>query len=308
MGSSATTGIKSTGMDARRIVALRRVIPAYTTPLRHFHAGPMGTCVRLCAATGCAWASSCGIRITAMTGTCFLETDVRPLAYPRMGGGVTSKAVSTSARRPVVMAGFHLALNSAMMVTTLMGTGVARLANLRPGGHAQRTSGGSHGAGQFAAMALSRAQKNATTEISGHTMVVAGGVRWSVDGCAHPSTDASRFAAMECARGPRLATMEIEGMATDARAVVLSSKPTSVGMAAWQHGVVAALPWEFPAMSAGADVAMEYGSGGKSVTTATLKMAMAAARGVKLSADMFVHRALARRRIHVCRAVAETAN
>jgi len=208
------------------------------------------------------------------------------------------------------MAGFHLALNSAMMVTTLMGTDVAPLANLSSGGHAQRTSGGSHGAGQFAAMALFQAQKNATTEIPGHTMVAVVGVRWSADGGADMQTHpyASRFVAMECARGPRLATMEIEIVVTDARVIVLSSKATFVGMAAWHHGVVAALPWEFPAMSAEADVAMENGSGGKSVTMATLIMAMAAARGVKLNADMFAQGALTRRRIIVCRAVAATAN
>ena len=47
----------------------------------------------------------------------------------------------------------------------------------------------------------------------------------------------------------------------DDRAVYCSfqNQATSVGMAAWHHGVVAALPWEFPAMSAGADVAMESG-------------------------------------------------
>ena len=61
--------------------------------------------------------------------------------------------------------------------------------------------------------------------------------------------------------------------------------------------------WDFPAMSAGADVAMEYWSGGKSVMTPTLKMAMAAARGAKLSADIFAPGAR-----NVCRAVAETAN
>ena len=205
--SSATTVIKLTGTDARLTVALRRDMPAYSMPLLHSHAGPLGTSVNLYAATGSAWVLSSFIRATAMTEMYFLGTGARPLACARTGGRVSLRAVWTFVRQPVVMDGFHPALNSAMTVTRDQGTGVAHHAYSSSGGHAQQTPIGSHGAGHFAVTALSRGQKSATTAIPGHTMGAVGGAKWSADGLADLAV-ASRFAATECARAPRPATTE----------------------------------------------------------------------------------------------------
>ena len=196
-----------TGTDARLTVALRRDMPAYSMPLLHSHAGPLGTSVNLYAATGSAWALSCFIRATAMTGMYFLGTGAHPLACPRTGGRVNSRVVWTSVRQPVVMDGFHPALNSAMTVTRDQKTGVAHHADSSSGGHAQQAPGGSHGAGHFAVTALSRGQKSATTAIPGHTMGAVSGAKWSADGLAD-LTVASRFAATECVRAPRPVTTE----------------------------------------------------------------------------------------------------
>lgn len=180
---------------------------AYSMPLLHSHVGRLGTSVNLCAATGCAWDLNSFIRATAMTGMNFLGTGARPLACPRTDGRVSSRAVWTSVRQPVVMDGFHPALKRAMTETRDQGTGVAHHANSSSGGRAQQAPGGSHGAGHFAVTALSRGQKSATTAIPGHTMDAVSGAKLSADGLAD-LTVASRFAATECARAPRPVTTE----------------------------------------------------------------------------------------------------